>query len=67
MSRHHRLHEDRRVRRVDARRHVEGCHILDFLLQRLGILVFGDGVLIDNAKDRLVVVLNLGPGLQRPK
>ena len=67
VPRDHRLHEDRGALRVDAGGEIQGAHLLDALRELFGILVERDRVLVDDAEDRLVVVLNPGPVAQRSK
>ena len=60
-----RLHEDRRLLRVQASCQVQGRHLLAAFPQGLGILRNRDGVLVYDAENRLVVVLDFRPVAQR--
>ena len=48
--------------RVDAGRDVERRYILGLALEFGGVLINSDRVLVDNAEDRLVVILHPCPG-----
>ena len=67
MCRDHRLHEHRRVIRINARRDIERGHVFDLFLEFPRILVNRNRVLIDNAVNRFVIVLDARPGLERPQ
>ena len=55
------LDEDAALRRVDARRQVDRCGLHRLLRQSLGIVRRRDGVQIDHAEQRVVLVLVLHP------
>lgn len=55
------LHEHGAARRVDAERQVLRGRHQCAAAQGLGILRHGDGVLVDDAEERLVTVLQLRP------
>ena len=65
MFRHVRLHEDSAFLRVDAAGQIQRQGVQRRLAQLLRILAHGDGVLVHDAIDAVVIVLHVYPLTQR--
>jgi hypothetical protein len=64
MAGHRRLVEQDVLVRIDPRRDIGGRHLADIVPQGFGVMINGHGVQIDDAENRVHIVLQLHPVLQ---